>query len=109
MRESNSSSARRPKAAAASVRFSAAQPRLTHRWWSSGSTAGVPLDMAMEMLGMELPGQMTYDDFRKRIKEEKEEAVQRQRETFAQQRQFGEEQPPPGEQREELRRWQTAS
>jgi hypothetical protein len=29
-----------PFAAAACTRFSAAQPRLTNRWWSSGSTTG---------------------------------------------------------------------
>ncbi len=33
-------SARRPSAAAAMTRFSAAQPSETNRWWSSGSTAG---------------------------------------------------------------------
>jgi hypothetical protein len=35
--------------------------------------AGIPLDLAMEMLGMDLPGQMTYDDLRARLEEERAE------------------------------------
>jgi HK97 family phage portal protein len=51
--------------------------------------AGVPLDLAMEMLGMELPGQMTYDDLRTRIDEDKAKATPVQLQPFT-----GQQQPP---------------
>jgi hypothetical protein len=71
------------------------------------TTAGVPLDLAMEMLGIDLPNGMTYDDFRKRLKEDKAESQAQAMEIAgARQPAEGEQQPPPGEQREELRRWQ---
>jgi len=73
-------------------------------------TAGVPLDMAMEMLGMDLPGDMSYEQFRERLEEDKAKAAQRQREAFAarppQQEQAQPAQADQAEQREELRRWQ---
>jgi hypothetical protein len=52
-------SARRPVASAAWTRFSVAQPRLTKRWWSSGSTIGVRREksgrMVMDRSPTELP------------------------------------------------------
>jgi hypothetical protein len=71
------------------------------------TAAGVPLDLAMEMLGMELPNQMTYDDLRARLEQEKEagRAIAQQI-ASGQQRDDAEAQPDAGEQREELRRWQ---
>ena len=73
-------------------------------------TAGLPLDMAMEMLGMDLPGDMTYEQFRERLEEDKRLAAQRQREAFAarppQLEQAQPAQADQAEQREELRRWQ---
>lgn len=37
--------------------------------------AGIPLDLAMQMLGMDLPGQMTYDDLRARLERDKVNAT----------------------------------
>lgn len=37
--------------------------------------AGIPLDLAMEMLGMELPGTMTFDQLRARLEEDKRNAT----------------------------------
>jgi hypothetical protein len=68
------------------------------------TTAGVPLDLAMEMLGMELPNEMTYDDLRKRLKEDKSESQAQALEIAGARRPTEDE--PTGEQREELRRWQ---
>jgi HK97 family phage portal protein len=73
------------------------------------TTAGVPLDLAMEMLGMELPNEMTYDDLRKRLEEDKEKGRAQALEIAGAQRPSEGEQPPSAEQRgqrEELRRWQ---
>jgi len=61
--------------------------------------AGVPLDLAMQMLGMELPGEMDYDDLNQRLDEDAAERAARAPTV----------QMPEGqlrEQREELRRWQ---
>ena len=71
-------------------------------------TAGVPLDLAMEMLGIDLPNEMTYDDLRARLEQEKEagRAIAQQIASGQQQRGDAEVQPDAGEQREELRRWQ---
>ena len=71
-------------------------------------TAGIPLDLAMEMLGMDLPNQMTYEQLRERLEKEKEagRAIAQQIASGQQQRDEPEEKPDPGEQREELRRWQ---
>jgi len=69
--------------------------------------AGVPLYLAMEMLGIDLPNEMTYEQLAALLEEDKakkrEAALQ-----IAQARRLSpiEEQPPPGEQREEARRWQ---
>lgn len=68
--------------------------------------AGVPLDLAMEMLGVDLPNEMTYDQFRDRLNEDKERGQAQALEIAGARRTpFAEEQP-PGEQREEMRRWQ---
>lgn len=68
--------------------------------------AGVPLDLAMEMLGVDLPNEMTYDQFRERLNEDKEKSQAQALEIAGARRApFGEEQPPGG-QREEMRRWQ---
>jgi len=58
--------------------------------------AGVPLDLAMQMLGMELPGDMSYNDLQKRLGDgttARAPTVQRPEDQLR-------------EQREELRRWQ---
>jgi hypothetical protein len=68
--------------------------------------AGVPLDLAMEMLGVDLPNEMTYDQFRARLEADKEKGQAQALEIAGARRApFGEEQPPGG-QREEMRRWQ---
>jgi HK97 family phage portal protein len=72
------------------------------------TASGVPLDVAMQMLGMDLPGEMTYNQFRQRLEEDKAKAAERQRQAFAARQP---QQTPPGqppqqqEQREEIRRW----
>lgn len=45
--------------------------------------AGIPLDLAMEMLGMDLPGEMTFDDLRARLEEDKRNATPVQLQPFA--------------------------
>ncbi len=71
--------------------------------------AGVPLDLAMEMLGVDLPNQMTYDDLRMRLEDEKAKAQENALQIAgARKPGFGEE-GPPGGQREEVRRWQRKS
>ena len=69
--------------------------------------AGVPLDLAMEMLGVDLPNQMTYDQLRERLDADKEKSQAQALEIAGARRPaFGGEEGPPGGQREELRRWQ---
>lgn len=65
------------------------------------TSAGVPLDMAMEMLGFELPGEMTYDQLRERIKEEAEERAAR----APQFTQPAQEEDEPDEREAEMRQW----
>jgi HK97 family phage portal protein len=60
--------------------------------------AGVPLDIAMQMLGMELPGEMTYDELVARKEQEQEQAFQRQQQLAATAR---------PDARGEMRRWQS--
>lgn len=73
--------------------------------------AGVPVDLAMEMLGMDLPNEMTYEELRARLDEESERAAERARE-MAESTQPTDAQGRPAvplpqpQQREELRRWQ---
>ena len=64
--------------------------------------AGVPLDLAMEILGMDLPNEMTYEQLRGRLLEDKVRGQARALQIAAAQRQEED----AGEQREELRRWQ---
>ena len=51
--------------------------------------SGIPLDLAMEMLGMDLPGKMTFDDLRARLEKDKRSATPPQLMPFTGQ------QPPP--------------
>jgi hypothetical protein len=73
--------------------------------------AGGPVDLAMEMLGMDLPNEMTYEELRARLDEESELAAERARE-MAESTQPTDAQGRPAvplpqpQQREELRRWQ---
>jgi hypothetical protein len=68
-------------------------------------TAGVPLDLAMEMLGIDLPNEMKYEELKARLDEE---AQRKQQDALqiAQARRPMPGEAPPGEQREELRRWE---
>ncbi len=82
--------------------------------------AGVPVDLAMEMLGMDLPNNMTYDELRARLEVAAEQRAERARETAEANAAANTDnqgrpeialpQPPtrayPPQQREELRRWQ---
>lgn len=64
-------------------------------------TAGVPLDLAMEMLGVDLPNEMSYDQLRQRLEQEKGQAQQQAMEIA------GARKPAQDEAaRDELRRWQ---
>jgi hypothetical protein len=69
------------------------------------------VDLAMEMLGMDLPNEMTYEQLRARLEEESEQAAERARE-MAESREPTNAQGRPAlplpqpQQREELRRWQ---
>ncbi len=66
--------------------------------------AGVPLDLAMQMLGMDLPGEMTYDDLQARLNDDAEQRAQTALQIAGQQQ---EQQPADDdEQRDELRKWQ---
>ena len=66
--------------------------------------AGIPLDLAMEMLGMDLPGQMTYDDLRARLEEERAERTPPQLEAGD-----DAERPPTRAVSEDLDRWRRKS
>jgi hypothetical protein len=74
------------------------------------TTSGVPLDLAMEMLGIDLPNGMTYDQFRERLEKDKSESQAQALEIAGARRPTestdAEQQPGAPAQREELRRWQ---
>jgi hypothetical protein len=76
--------------------------------------AGIPVDLAMEMLGMDLPGEMTFDDLRDRLEEERRSATPAQLMPFTGQRvpqieagdeEEDEQRPPTRAVSEDLDRW----
>lgn len=71
--------------------------------------AGVPLDLAMEMLGIDLPNQMTYDQLRARMEQEKAESQENQLALVSARKPMPGEEGPPAARKDELHRWQRKS
>lgn len=69
--------------------------------------AGVPLDLAMELLGIDLPNEMTYEQLKERLDDESQRKQQDALQIAQARRPMpGED---TGERREELRRWERKS
>jgi len=73
------------------------------------TSAGVPLYLAMELLGIDLPNEMTYEELRALLEEERAQAQAQALEIAQARKPAPGEEAPPGEQREEMRRWQRKS